>query len=226
MAGREPWRVLVTGASYGLGAAVADAVRARGDHVVSASRTAPASGTDHWLATDFADLASISARVSSLIALAGGPFDGVVLNAAVADKSRSQWTVEQAERHIRINALAPLALWTALNEQGSIADQCNVVLIGSYLQNGNARQPAYAMSKAALWSWMRSYTLHQSDESGISMNMIWPGRVATPANPPRELPSGDPNHFYAPERVAEVVLRYLYQAPGGPRGTVVDMGRS
>ena len=37
-----------------------------------------------------------------------------------------------------------------------MGNPCNVVLMGSFLQNGNTRQPAYAMSKAALWSWMRS----------------------------------------------------------------------
>jgi hypothetical protein len=56
--------------------------------------------------------------------------------------------------------------------------------------------------------------------------MVWPGRVITPANPPRELPAGDPNLFYTAEYVAQVVLRFLYQPPGGPRGTVTDLGRS
>ncbi|SFG02180.1 hypothetical protein SAMN05421678_103332 [Actinopolymorpha cephalotaxi] len=60
----------------------------------------------------------------------------------------------------------------------------------------------------------------------VTMNMIWPGRVSTPANPPGELPPGDPNAFYPAQYVADVVLRYLYQPPGGPRGTVIDPGRS
>ena len=109
---------------------------------------------------------------------------------------------------------------------GLVANPCNVVLLGSFLQNGNVRQPAYAMSKAALWSWMRSYTMSQAVDASVTMNMIWPGRVITPANPPRELPPGDPNLFYTAEYVADVVLRYLYQPPGGPRGTVLDLGRS
>ena len=55
--------------------------------------------------------------------------------------------------------------------------------MGSFLQNGNVRQPAYAMSKAALWSWMRSYTMSQDGAAPVAMNMIWPGRVITPAEP-------------------------------------------
>jgi NAD(P)-dependent dehydrogenase (short-subunit alcohol dehydrogenase family) len=221
-------RVLITGTSYGLGAALSEHVRKRGDQVYSLSRTPPAEEAgEHWVQADMGDLAEIRAAADWLAKeLAGERFDGVVFNAALADKSRSQWTVDQVERHFRINALGPFALWSGLEERNLIGDPCNVVLMGSFLQNGNVRQPAYAMSKAALWSWMRSYTMAQDSSAPVSMNMVWPARVLTPANPMRELPTGDPNLFYTPERVTEMVLMYLYQAPNGPRGTVLDMGRS
>jgi NAD(P)-dependent dehydrogenase (short-subunit alcohol dehydrogenase family) len=218
--------VLVTGASYGLGAAVASAARAAGDRVFSMSRTAPASGVDGWVKADLGDLDDIGRAVSTLRAEVNGAFGGVVLNAALADKSSSQWTVEQVERHLRINAIGPFALWDGLEKAGLVGHPCNVVLMGSFLQNGNTRQPAYAMSKAALWSWMRSYTMSQTVDGPVSMNMVWPGRVLTPANPDRPLPEGDPNLFYSAERVAEVVMYLLNQPPFGPRGTVIDLGRS
>lgn len=217
--------MLVTGGSYGLGAALVQAIERRGDRALTASRTPPDS-VDTWVKADLSDLGAIASVAERLGSMAGVPFDGIVMNAALADKSRSQWTVEQMERHFRLNALAPVALWMALEEAGLVANPCNVVLMGSFLQNGNVRQPAYAMSKAALWSWMRSYTMGQDIDAPVTMNMIWPGRVITPANPPRELPVGDPNLFYTAAYVADVVLRYLYQPPGGPRGTVVDLGRS
>jgi NAD(P)-dependent dehydrogenase (short-subunit alcohol dehydrogenase family) len=220
--------VLITGTSYGLGATLSAYVRKRGDDVYSLSRTPPDRDIgERWLQADIADLGQLRAAIAGFEEmLHGGRFDGVVFNAALADKSRSQWTAEQIDRHFRTNALGPFALWHGLEERDLIGDPCNVVIMGSFLQNGNSRQPAYAMSKAALWSWMRSYTMAQEIEAAVSMNMIWPGRVLTPANPRRELPAGDPNLFYAPERVAELVLTYLYQAPNGPRGTVIDMGRS
>jgi NAD(P)-dependent dehydrogenase (short-subunit alcohol dehydrogenase family) len=218
--------ILVTGTSYGLGAAVSEAVRSRGDVVFSMSRTPPQAAEEVWTRADFEDVDGVSAAVQQLASRLDEPLSGVVFNAALADKSRSQWTADQVERHFRINALAPFVLWECLEKERLIGQPCNVVLMGSFLQNGNVRQPAYAMSKAALWSWMRSYTLRQPGADPVAMNMIWPGRVETPANPLRELPAGDPNFFYAPERVAAVVLTYLYQAPGGPRGTVVDLGRS
>ena len=218
--------VLVTGTSYGLGAAVSSAVRARGDRVFSLSRSAPESGDEAWEHVDFEQPDEVPGAVKLLAESIDEPLSGVVLNAALADKSRSQWTPEQVDRHFRVNALSPFVLWACLEDLGLVGDPCNVVLLGSFLQNGNVRQPAYAMSKAALWSWMRSYTMSQDPVAPVSMNMVWPGRVDTPANPPRELPPGDPNFFYSADRVSEVVLRYLYQAPGGPRGTVVDLGRS
>jgi NAD(P)-dependent dehydrogenase (short-subunit alcohol dehydrogenase family) len=218
--------VLVTGTSYGLGAAVSEAVRSRGDQVFSLSRTPPASRDEVWVPVDFEAVDTIADAVKRLADRMSEPLGGVVLNAALADKTRSQWTGEQVERHFRVNALAPFVLWGCLEEGDLVDDPCNVVLMGSFLQNGNVRQPAYAMSKAALWSWMRSYTMQQDTAARVSMNMIWPGRVVTPANPLRELPDGDPNLFYAPDRVADVVLTYLYQPPHGPRGTVVDLGRS
>jgi NAD(P)-dependent dehydrogenase (short-subunit alcohol dehydrogenase family) len=225
--GGERTRVLITGGSYGLGATVTAMVRARGDQVFTISRSAP--HDDHrstWLEADLGDIEAIPALIEALKDRVDGPLDGVVFNAALADKSRSQWTVDQVERHFRINALSPFALWESLEKADLTGNPCNVVLMGSFLQNGNVRQPAYAMSKAALWAWMRSYTMRQDIDDPVSMNMVWPGRVITPANPLRDLPAGDPNSFYPPERVAEVVLGFLYQSPGGPRGTVVDLGRS
>ena len=223
---RQTRNVLVTGASYGIGAAVASAVDRAGDRVFSLSRTAPVAGTNGWVKVDFEDIGDISRAADALRDKVDGAFDGVVLNAAVADKSATQWTVEQVVRHLTINAVAPFALWDCLVDQKLVGEPCNVVLMGSFLQNGNTRQPAYAMSKAALWSWMRSFTMSQAVDSPVSMNMVWPGRVLTPANPDRPLPEGDPNLFYTAERVAGVVMNLLDEPFPGPRGTVIDMGRS
>lgn len=220
-------RILITGTSYGLGAAVSAMVRERGDQVFSLSRTPPPVDDEIWVEADIGDGVAIERAVDAFAARLGGErFDGVVFNAALADKSRSQWPAEQVERHFRINALGPVTLWNLLDGHDLVGDPCNVVLMGSFLQNGNTRQPAYAMSKAALWAWMRSYTMAQPTNAPVSMNMIWPGRVLTPANPARELPDGDPNLFYAPGRVAKVIAGFLYQEAAGPRGTVVDLGRS
>jgi hypothetical protein len=38
------------------------------------------------------------------------------------DKSRSQWTAEQVERHFRVTALATFALWHRLEDERVIGD--------------------------------------------------------------------------------------------------------
>lgn len=226
MDSRGPLRVLVTGASYGLGRVIAEILRRRGDEVYTVSRTRPEESQDTWVMADQGDIEALPSVADRLSGLTAGPFSGVVLNAAIAERVARQWDVDQIERHFRVNALGPIALWEALVVRGLIADPCNVVLLGSYIQNGSARQPAYAMSKAALWSWMRSFTMNQPPHDPVSMTMVWPGRVATAGNPLRDLPADDPNFFYPPERVAHVIMGILDQAPGGPRGTVIDLGRS
>ena len=155
--------MLITGTSYGLGVSISSYVRKRGDDVYSLSRTPPDPDADErWVQADMGDPSQIREAVARLEELLGGAtFDGVVLNAALADKTRSQWTVDQVERHFRINALVRSLCGPNSKGATSIGDPCNVVLMGSFLQNGNVRQPAYAMSKAALWSWMRSYTMAQ-----------------------------------------------------------------
>ena len=160
---RTARRVLVTGTSYGLGAAVlvpGSLARRRGlqpQQNASGDRRRGLDPRRHGGHDRPRGCGRLVRRSS-----ARGPFDGVVFNAALADKSRSQWTTDQVERHLRVNALGPFALWNVLVKRALVGDPCNVVLMGSFLQNGNVRQPAYAMSKAALWSWMRSYTMAQT----------------------------------------------------------------
>jgi NAD(P)-dependent dehydrogenase (short-subunit alcohol dehydrogenase family) len=81
--------MLVTGTSRGLGAAVSEAVRSRGDRVFSMSRGRPPARTEKWTKVDFADVHCVGAAVRAMADSLDGPLDGLVLNAALADKSRS-----------------------------------------------------------------------------------------------------------------------------------------
>jgi len=220
---------LITGTSYGLGAAIAEAVVGKGNAVLTCSRTEPRKmKLQNWVRCDM----SRSQDINHVIDFARATqyhFQGVVFNAAIADKSVDQWKPEQIRRHMETNFFGIAEMFHKLRLFNLLhSEVCNVVLLSSFLQNGNARQPAYAASKAALWSWMRSFTLAQTasgNAENIQMNMIWPGRVETPANPKRELPDGDPNLFRKPEEVVPTVMHYLTLPKGGPRGTVYDMGR-
>jgi len=215
--------ILITGASRGIGLTLAQYLHARGDKVVALNRHDCTEREWDWIECDLSKPDSVSDAVS---ACSPYRFDGVVLNAALADKTVDQNRPTQMWRHIAVNFLGPHQLWYLLEWEQLIASICNVVLMSSFLQNGNVRQPAYAASKAALWAWMRSYTMAQPASHAVQMNMLWPGRVITPANPLRELPEGDVNAFRTPEEIIPYILQFLDQPDGGPRGTVVDLGRS
>ncbi len=215
---------LVTGASRGIGLTLARRLRDRGDHVVTLSRTEPPQDGIPWFPCDMSDPEIIAETVR--IHLQPYKFSGVILNAALADKSVDQSTPREMARHLAVNFMGPMTLWYFLEGGKLINDPCNVVLMSSFLQNGNARQPAYAASKAALWSWMRSYTMAQPLRHPVAMNMLWPGRVITPANPLRELPEGDANLFRMPQEILPAITNLLDLPVGGPRGTVVELGRS
>jgi NAD(P)-dependent dehydrogenase (short-subunit alcohol dehydrogenase family) len=58
--------MLVTGTSYGLGAAVLEAVRSRGDTVLSMSRGRPPAPTEIWTKVDFADVDRVGAAVGTV----------------------------------------------------------------------------------------------------------------------------------------------------------------
>ena len=83
----------------------------------SISRTAPPCSEETWLEADLGDLDVLPSVVKALAGQVDGRLDGVVLNAALADKSRSQWHIDQVERHLRINTLAPFLLWSCLEEE-------------------------------------------------------------------------------------------------------------
>lgn len=224
---------LVTGASRGIGYVLAKHLLDRGDRVMTLSRTKPEfklGSPSSWMARQIGwthcDLASEYSVEQAIGKLSDWNYDGVVLNAALADKSVDQSHPDQMVKHMQVNFFGPQRLWHLMWMAGLINDPCNVVLMSSFLQGGNVTQPAYAASKAALWSWMRSYTMQQSVVHSVSMNMLWPGRVVTPANPHRELPETDPNVFRYPAEIIPNILNLLDQSQMGPRGTVVDLGRS
>ncbi|WP_182084027.1 SDR family NAD(P)-dependent oxidoreductase [Aureimonas sp. ME7] len=123
-------RVLVTGASAGLGIETARALAAHGAEVVGAARdlakadgaTAPVrsaaehgGGSFHLIELDLASLASVRACADQLLA-DGRPFDAVILNAGVmaapfgrtADGFETQFGTNHLGHFVLANRIAPL----------------------------------------------------------------------------------------------------------------------
>jgi short-subunit dehydrogenase len=183
-------RVLITGASSGVGAALARQLAAQGAKVgliarrrdrlaevlADCRKDSPASTM--WVA-DLADTAAVG-RLALEAWDAMGGIDVLVNNAAIP-KRRTVTALEPAEVEavMRINFFAPMRLTLALlprmlaRAAGMIV---NVSSVGGRL--GIIHEAAYCASKFALCGWSESLAVDLHG-TGISVKLIEPGPVDT-----------------------------------------------
>jgi short-subunit dehydrogenase len=181
---------MVTGASSGIGAALARELAGRGDTVALVARraerldevladcrgTAPASA--RW-AADLSDPAAAADLALQIWDHYGG-LDVVVNNAAVPMRRHvTRLTMDEVERTMRINYLSPVAISLAVlprmleRRSGTIV---NVSSLGGRL--GIATEAAYSGSKFALAGWSESMAI-DLDGTGVSVKLILPGAIDT-----------------------------------------------
>lgn len=190
--------VLVTGASTGIGAAVAQRFAAAGDRVVVhyATNRAGAEGTlkslpgkGHVLVSgDIGDPEGALQIMASAVEK-GGPLDVLVCNASVApaDSNRhvisestySQWNAAFAHM-VNVNLIGTANLaWafaTHLIDRGAPGAIVNIGSRGAF--RGEPEFPAYAASKAGLHALGQSLAVALAPHR-ISVTTVAPGFVAT-----------------------------------------------
>jgi 3-oxoacyl-[acyl-carrier protein] reductase len=175
-------RVLVTGASSGIGLACARAFLAAGDLVVAHCRTGRAAveelRREHGSARVVPVAADLS-REEGCVALvrAAGAFDVLVHSAGIwNDGEIRTLTAENLEKMFRTNTFSAYFL---AREAARVMKQGSVVFIGSTAgERGEPGHSHYAGSKAALWGLVQS--LAQELAPGIRVNLVSPGWVNTP----------------------------------------------
>ena len=214
-------RVLITGASSGVGAALARQLAARGAVVGLIARRR------HRLAEVLADCQTTSpestmwvadladTRAVGLLALdawdALGGIDVLVNNAAIP-KRRAITALEPAEVEavLGVNFLAPMRLTLAVlprmlaRRSGLIV---NVSSVGGRL--GIIHEAAYSASKFALCGWSESMAIDLSG-TGVSVKLIEPGPVDTEIwdQPDNEDPLYD-GPKVQPDEVAQGIIAAL-----------------
>jgi 3-oxoacyl-[acyl-carrier protein] reductase len=172
--------VIVTGASRGIGAAIAQHFVAEGDNVVALSRSGIApTGCAKSFEVDVADSAQVNEAVKAAIA-EFGPVDVAVANAGVTrDGIAMRMSDEQWREVLSINLDG--AFYTARAAMASMvrARSGSIIFIGSISPfMGVPGQANYAAAKAGLVGLARSLAREVASRS-ITVNVVAPGLVDT-----------------------------------------------
>ncbi|MFE1551774.1 SDR family NAD(P)-dependent oxidoreductase [Streptomyces sp. NPDC058718] len=239
-------RVLVSGASRGLGRAVARAFAANGDRVAvhfgsreEEARTTLASlaGGGHTLVGgDLADPSGAAAVVDAAAEALGG-IDVLVNNAAVnirhplPETPYAEW-VAVWQQHVAVNLLATANLShlaaRRMIDQGGGGRIVNIGSRGAF--RGEPDHPAYGATKAAVHALGQSLAVSLAPY-GIAVASVAPGFFATERVAPRvEGPEGAAIRAQSPfgrvgsaEEIAAAVLWLASPAAEWSSGTILDL---
>jgi NAD(P)-dependent dehydrogenase (short-subunit alcohol dehydrogenase family) len=224
----EGTSVLVTGASSGIGAALAPMLAGRGATVGIAARRADrlsgvleacrdassghgrGDGAGHrmWV-VDLSD-PDAAARLAVEAWDAFGGLDAVVNNAARPMRRPVQrLSTDVVEDVMRTNFLSPVALTLAVLPRMLERDRGVVVNVGSLAGRvGSPREAAYAASKFALHGWSEVMAVDLWF-TGVEVRLIVPGAIATEI---WDQPGNDPSPYDGPFEPAETVAAAVCEA--------------
>lgn len=208
---------LVTGASRGIGAAVAIAYARAGAHVILTARTTRAlevvddtiraeGGAATLVPLDLLDHEKIDA-LGPAIAEKHGRLDIFVANAGMLGTLGPLPHTKAAEwdRVIALNLTANFRLIRTLDPLLRASDSGRAIFVSSGAAEGyRAYWGAYAASKAALESLARTYKA-ETDKTAIRVNIVDPGRVRTKMRA-EAFPGEDPETLVTPEQIAATFI--------------------
>jgi 3-oxoacyl-[acyl-carrier protein] reductase len=180
---------IVTGASRGIGRAIARHLALQGAHVMAAARGDNARGVAEEIAAAGGRAEAVSLDVTGVGAAAEivattlqrhGRIDILVNNAGIARDQlmlrmkREDWDAVLATNLTGVFALTQAVLKPMIRQRGG-----RIVCISSVVgQSGNAGQANYAASKAGVIGFAKAVALEVASR-GITVNVVAPGMVET-----------------------------------------------
>jgi uncharacterized protein len=204
--------VLLTGASGGIGQAIARALAARGARLVLTGRRADvleplaAELGGRALAVDLADR-----DAPARLAAEAGEVEILIANAALpASGQLGDYTLEQIDRALDVNLRAPIALAKLLSEGMAARGHGHLVFVSSL--SGKAASAGGSLYSATKFG-MRGFALGLREDlrpAGVGVSTIFPGFIRDAgmfADANVELPRGVGTR--SPQDVAAAVVRAI-----------------
>ncbi|HST39211.1 MAG TPA: SDR family NAD(P)-dependent oxidoreductase [Conexibacter sp.] len=206
--------ILLTGASGGIGQAIARALAARGGRLILTGRRAEVLEPlaqelgGRALAVDLADRAAPERLVAE-----AGDVDVLVANAALpASGTLDDYSLDQIDRALDVNLRAPIALAKLLAEPMAARGRGHLVFISSL--SGKSAQPGGSLYSATKFG-MRGFALGLREDlrdRGVGVSTVFPGFIRDAgmfAEAGVELPKGVATR--SPQDVAAGVVKAIEQ---------------
>ena len=232
--------VIVTGASRGVGLAVARRLAAAGFRIIAIARSEGdalralrdqlAAGAIVFRPFDLGQVEDIAGFVRDLRGEFGAPF-GLVNNAAIGtDGLLANMHLRQMETLVRLNTLSPMVLTKHVARAMMTAGCGRIVNMSSIIAStGYNGLSVYGATKASLVGFTRSLA-RELGRLGITVNAVAPGFMATEMT---EALEGEGQarvarrsalqRLVAPDDVAESVLYLMSEAARNITGTVLTI---
>lgn len=182
-------RILVTGASSGIGRETSILLSKLGAHVIMIARRLPQlketftnlEGTDHkYYSYDLSDTNGIDEYIQKVIS-ENGKLDGFVHSAGVgSSRPLKMLKPDYVDEVMRINFYSFIEIVRCITKKGNFNEGMSIVGVSSVASlQGNQSKTVYCASKAAMDAAVRCMAKELSSKK-IRVNTVMPGLIKTP----------------------------------------------
>jgi len=231
-------KILITGASRGLGLAISKALSKEYTLILHATRKESFTDVDpkhHLLCADLSNLTELNEFCKRLKKEHGDTLYGVINNAGITfDKPLVYQPENEIDRMLQVNLKAPIMICKAVMKQFLLNKQGVIINVSSCVgETGNAFQAVYSATKAGLAALSKSLAREVaalSEEHAIRILSIAPGFIETemtdkvPENFRQEYLKAIPaNRFGNVNEVADVVAFLISDKASYINGTNINI---